>query len=643
MKTSTALILTASILSSQAARAERVDNFVLLDQRGAGHELYYLSDHEAVVIMIQGNGCPIARNAWQALRELRGAYAERGIAFLMLNSNLQDDRASILAEAREFDFDIPILVDESQLVGEALGVIRTAEVFVIDTDRWELVYRGPIDDRLTYERQRAEATERYLADALDAVLADRPVEVAERDALGCLVNFPNRASETASTSAYRETVAPILIEHCVDCHRAGGIAPWAMTSHRMILGFAPMIREVVRTKRMPPWHADPHVGAWIGDRNLSAKDAAALVGWIEAGAPRGEGADPLEALAPPASEWPLGEPDLVLTLPPFEIPATGVVDYQYPLVENPLAEPVWVKAATIAPGERTVVHHVLAGYVSADGRRGAGDGNVFENYLNGYAPGVETHEFPEDTGVLVEPGGGFAFQMHYTPTGKAETDVTRLGLYFHDQPPTYVLRHNVALNPRIRIEPHAAAHEESAYLPFDKDAIVYSLLPHAHYRGKSSKFEIEYPDGRIELLLSVPRYDFNWQREYAFAEPLAVPAGSKIVHTTVYDNSAQNPGNPDPSRRVPWGQQSWDEMLYGAIRYRWRDETADAPIHDAALARTQQFFGYTDNDRNGLLEPAELPLGLRRALEPRFESMDLDGDGALSIAELGQTLDAIRD
>jgi hypothetical protein len=514
---------------------------------------------------------------------------------------------------------LPVLVDEAQLVGRTLGVVRTAEAFVIDTDGWQLAYRGPIEDKL--------------ADAFDAVLEGRAVDVPRRDGNGCSVEFPDRASETIS---YSDTIAPMLIENCVECHREGGIAPWAMTSYRMILGFAPTIREVVRTNRMPPWHSDPHVGgAWVGDRTLSPGDAATLVGWIEAGAPRGEGPDPLESLALPESEWPLGEPDLVISLPSYDVPATGVVDYQYPFVANPLDRPVWVRAVAVEPGDRTVVHHVLAGYQDASSQRVVGDG-LFEKYLYAYAPGMEAYTFPDDSGVLVEPGGGFTFQLHYTPTGRAVKDATRLGLYFYDEPPTRILRNTVAMNTQLRIEPNSATEAETAYIPFDKDAIVYSLFPHAHYRGRSSEFAIEYPDGRTESLLSVPKYNFNWQREYIFEQPLEVPAGSKIIHTTVYDNSAQNPANPDPSRLVPWGEQSWDEMLYGSIRFRWRDETVDNPIHDMQLARMQQRFGAADQDRNDLVGRSELPPGMLAMLEDQFESLDADHDGGLSIDEYEQ-------
>jgi hypothetical protein len=642
------LLLAQSATPAQPPRAQHVDNFTLLDQNGKSHKLYYLSNRKAVVIMVQGNGCPITRTAWNLLKEVRAGYAGKGIEFLMLNSNQQDKRAEIQAEAREFGYDIPILVDETQLVGESLGVTRTAEVFVIDPKTWNVAYRGPVDDRLDYERQRATAKEKYLIDALDNVLAGKAVAVPKRDSPGCIVDFPRR--DRAAAVSYSKTIAPLLAKNCVSCHQQGGIAPWAMSGYEKVKGFAPMIREVVRTQRMPPWHADPMVGKWVGDRGLTPEEAATLVHWVESGAVRGDGPDPLAAPRPPASEWTLGEPDLVLTLPAYEVPATGVVNYQMVTVANPLNKPVWVRAAMLVPGDRSVVHHVLTGYNAptpggAGLGRGGGRGglgalglSVFESSLSGYVPGMDAHAFPDNTGVFIEPGGNFVFQVHYTPTGKATKDVTRFGLYFHKDAPRYVMRNAVAVNPLLSIAPDSPAHEESAYIPFDKPAIVYGLFPHAHYRGASSKFEIQYPDGRVELLLSVPRYDFNWQRDYIFDKPLEVPAGSKIIHTTVYDNSKQNPGNPDPARRVPFGEQSWDEMLYGGIRYRWRDETADHLIHDQPLARVQQMFGYLDRNRDDGLEARELPALLQTFIGPQIPLLDQDKNGRLSVAELNAVL-----
>jgi peroxiredoxin len=555
------------------APGDRVDNFMLLDHEGEAHELYYLSDKKAVVIMVQGNGCPIVRHQLPRLAEIRDAYEEKGVAFLLINSNLQDHRDTIAHEAAEFDIGFPILVDESQLIGESMGFERTAEVFVIDpNNRWRLAYRGPVDDRVSYAAQRAEANRHYLVDALDAVLAGGPVQVATAEAEGCLINFPGRRDREAHAQiSYSETVAPMLVDNCVACHRDGGIGPFAMRDYDVVKGFAPMIREVVRTQRMPPWHADPHYGTFQNAIGLTVEETQTLVHWIEAGAPRGDGPDPLvAAMAQEWPEWPLGEPDLVVELPPFEVPPTGVIPYLHPTVDNPLDHDVWVRAVDFIPGDRSVVHHIIAGHTfqrdehSRQGLLGEG--------LAGYVPGAVPTVFPEDTGVLLRADAQFVLQMHYTTSGRATTDVTRMGLYFHDTPPRHERQNTVLINPRFRIPPYAKRHTASAERVFERPVIIYSLLPHAHYRGRASEFRVIYPDGTEEVLLSVPLYDFNWQHTYILEEPKHLPAGSTLVHTTTWDNSPQNRANPDPSVEVGWGLQSWDEMLFGAVSYRYVDE-----------------------------------------------------------------------
>jgi hypothetical protein len=546
---------------------DRIENFRLLDHQGNSRQLYYHSDARAVVIMVHGNGCPIVRNALPRLREIRDAYQDRGVEFLLLNANLQDDRARIIAEATAFDTDLPILLDETQIIGESLGLIRTAEVLVIDPASWTLVYRGALDDRLTYERQKAEAQAHYLTDALDQLLAGQPVAIASTDTVGCLINFPERDRRAAHAQiSYAETIAPILIDNCLTCHRPEGIAPWAMTEYRMVQGFAPMIREVIRTDRMPPWHADPHHGQYANDRSLTTEQVRTLVHWIEAGAPRGEGPDPLAEYSHTWPQWSLGEPDLVIDIPPYEIPVSGVVEYQYPLVRNPLDHDVWVRATEILPGSREGLHHVITTFGVPDPERRGGLAR--EGTLGGYVPGAEAEIFPDDTGVLLPAGAVFRLQMHYTPYGRAVTDRSRLGIYFHQAPPRHELVTSILMNPRLRIPANVKAHSESASRRFDQDIVVYNMLPHAHYRGKASEFRAVYPDGTEEVLLSVPNYDFNWQTTYELSTPKRLPAGTTIVHTTTWDNSAQNPANPDPDREVPWGEQSWDEMLFGAVRWR---------------------------------------------------------------------------
>ena len=625
-------LLAIPAVAAAQGSANHVDNFVLLDHRGDAHELYYYADAPAVVLIVQGNGCPIVRNALGDFRAVSESYAAKGVPFLMLNANLQDARATIAAEAEEWGIPYPILVDETQLVAESLGLTRTAEVLVIDPDGWRIAYRGPANDRLSYERQKQTASEHYLRDALDALIAGTDVAVASHGAMGCLINLPGVDADHDAIS-YSETIAPLLQDNCVTCHQSGGIAPWAMSDYNMVRGFAPMIREVVRTKRMPPWHADPHIGQWRGDRSLSVAQRQTLVHWVEAGAPRGDGPDPLLAARAQAPDWPLGPPDLVIELPSFDVPASGIVDYQFPVVKNPLERDVWVRAMSVKPGAVEVVHHVLAGTTDAGAEVKYSGESLVRNYLGGYAPGNESHHMPDGTGVFIPKDSSFLFQMHYTPYGRPVTDRTQLGLYFHDAPPANFLRHSVVVKPTIRIPANAPAHAESAYFAFDRDAVLYSILPHSHYRGRSSTFELEHGDGSRETILSVPNYDFNWQRSYDFTEPRTIAAGTRLIHTTVYDNSRRNLGNPDPDRTVGWGLQSHDEMLYGDFVFRWVDERSDAPTHSHAHTAAVQWVGYMDRDMSGGVSPAEMPPSMRERLAGAFEDGDRDADGELNAAE----------
>jgi hypothetical protein len=538
------------------APIDHVDNFALLDQAGKYHDLYYLSDAKAVVLMTHDDECAAVNDALPALERAKASYAGRGVEFLMINT--QDDRDAVAAKVKGTT--IPVLLDEAHLVSESLQLTRAGEVLVIDPKGWKIAYRGPLD--------KAKAGDALLTGALDSVLAGQPVKKAKVAARGCAVKLADSTKAGAKVS-YSEQIAPMLIDNCITCHRSGGIGPWQMTSYDTIKGFAPMIREVVRTKRMPPWHADPHIGVWDGDRSLTTEEKQTLVHWIEAGAPRGKGPDPLAELHKTWSEWAFGKPDMIIEVPAFDVPASGIVDYQRYVVPNTLGRDVWVRATDVIPGDRTVVHHVIVGVYDPkipDERMRMVKAS--SPSLGAYVPGNGPTQYPQDTGVLVRKDQAFAFQMHYTTSGKPAHDVTRLGLYFRDTPPTYEFKTVALANPNIKIPPNTKEHAETIAQQFPRDMIIYRLTPHAHFRGRASQFVAIYPDGREETLLSVPKYDFNWQTTYTLKTPKQIPAGTRIVHTTVYDNSAQNPANPDPNRTVPWGDQSFDEMLYGVVQFR---------------------------------------------------------------------------
>jgi hypothetical protein len=618
-----------------SAMPATVDNFMLVDaQHLEAHELYRMADAKAIVLISTGVGCPIARAMTPAVKALAEKYRAQGVEVMLVDSNLQDSREAIAAEAKEFGIDIPILMDSNQLVGEALGVTRTAEVFVISPKTWKVAYHGPVDDRSDYGVSKA-ASKEFASDAIAAVLVGNPAPAATQASKGCLVDFPAREKKAQIT--YVKDVAPILEAKCVACHEEGGIGPFAMNNYAMVKGFSPMIREVIRTDRMPPYNADPHVGKFSDDKNLSAAEIKTLVHWVEAGSPRGEGKDPLGATKHVAPEWPLGKPDVVLNVPAYQIPAAGVVDYQHPWVANPETTGKWLKASTVKVESRQGVHHVLTGYMKDLPHPGQ---QAFENAwgvsVGGYAVGAESEIAPKNVGTWIPPGGAIGFQTHYTPFGKEVTDHTQIALYFYkdNQKPEMVMHNSVIANQNIVIPANDPHHAEIAYIEFPKDALLYSAFPHAHYRGASSSLFIRYPDGQEKELLSLPRYDFSWQRDYTFAEPIKVPAGSKLIAHFIYDNSKRNPANPDASKTVVWGDQSWEEMFYMAIRYRWQDETSSHMNNYDEALNASRMMGMLDSNVDGKIEKAELKGRTGEMIAKYFNQLDTNHDGYLDKAEL---------
>ena len=386
----------------------------------------------------------------------------------------------------------------------------------------------------------------------------------------------------------------MLEQKCIACHQEGGVAPWAMTSYDVVKGFAPMIREVVRTKRMPPWHADPHYGTFLGDRSLTNDQTKTLVHWIEAGAPRGEGTDPLMQVKPDTDEWKLGPPDVVIDIPAYTVPATGVIEYQCPEVKNPIGHDVWIRGLEIHVGNKSIVHHIIVNSpsdVRSDDSKTSegGGGRRFCNApgnLGGFAPGLQPITFPKDTGVLFPKDSNFIFQVHYTANGKEGTDHSRVGLYFHKTPPKFPLRMNVMGDTNFAIPPGAKDYTKESTRVINRDMLVYDIMPHAHMRGSASRMSAIFPDGHEQILLNVPRYDFNWQTGYILKEPILLPKGTKLIWDMTWDNSTQNPANPDASKTVHWGDQTWEEMGLGFFRYRWVDEVVGETPDKKAAAGT---------------------------------------------------------
>ena len=556
---------------------------------GRATSIHALRGRAATVLVFTGVDCPVGDLYMSRLAGLAGAYRERGVAFLAVNSNARESAARAAEHAREYGVAFPVLKDAENVVADALMAERTCEALVLD-GAGRLRYRGAIDDQYGRGTRRAGPSRTYLADALEALLAGRAVALAATPVVGCpidRVDLPVLAGRglrvrpaPAALAAALESrepavevgrvtfagaVAPILREKCESCHRPGQSAPFALRGYDDARRHASAIREAVADRRMPPWHADPRHGRFANDRSLSGRQRATLLAWVDQGAPEGDRRD-----LPPPREfpegWAIGRPDVVIEMPePFVVPASGTVPYQRVRVPTGFARDTWVQAAEARPGDRSVVHHILVFIHRPD--LGATRLKRTGRLVVGYAPGDMPAIYPPGTAKLIPAGTELLFEVHYTPTGRARVDRSRIGLILARGPVTRQAVTKGIPQKDLRIPPGEANYPASSSHTFARDSHLLSLMPHMHLRGKDFAYTAAYPDGRSEVLLSVPAYDFAWQSVYRLAEPKALPAGTRIDCLAHFDNSAANPANPDPTRAVRWGDQSWEEMMTGYVDY----------------------------------------------------------------------------
>jgi mono/diheme cytochrome c family protein len=610
--------------SPGAGAAQHVGDFQLSDQHYIGRRLYKMDDAKAVVLVSYAAGDAQFRADAPALAALKAAYADKGVEFLIIAPRLGDTRAKVAADAAASGLNIPVLFDYEQLVGESLGLTRSAEALVLSPKGWTVAFRGPVGSASTRK-------------ALDALVAGQPVSLAALAARGEAIAYPEKQAAKWAEISYARDVAPIVQAKCAVCHQPGGLGPMTLTTYEQIKGFAPMIREVLSDHRMPPFQPDVTVGHFAPNEGLSSDQLKTMIHWIEAGAPRGPGADPLAKIAFHAPPFKLGQPDLVLSLPVVNVPATGVLPYQNPVVATNLPEGRWLKASEFLVTDKKVLHHVTTA-LSSPGETGvmvrqeAAAGGV-----GGQGPGREINLVPKDMGIWVPAGADIHAQTHYTPYGKPTTEATKVALYFYPkgQEPKYPMRTSGVYGTGITIPAGEEYHPELAYEDIPKDMLVYGLTAHAHVRGGSTQVSIVYPDGREELVLAVPRYDFNWQCEFYLEKPILVPAGSRIINRWTYDNSTRNHGNPDPKRVTPFGEQTTDEMLAFFIHYRWVGETVAQPHADYdRLMAKGQLMGGLDSNLDGKLQIAELRGQVGEKLKAALAALDTNHDGALDQAEL---------
>jgi peroxiredoxin len=575
------------------AIGKKIEKFSLQDFRGKTHTLSDLKDAKLVVIAFLGVECPMSKLYAPRLSEMAAKYESQGVAFLGVDSNRQDAVTEMGHYAKLHKLSFPFLKDLNNSLADALGATRVPQVFVLDSERM-VRYAGRIDDQYGYQTGSGYANfkikDHYLATAIDAVLAGNDVSEPITEAKGCLIGRVREADEDSEVT-YSNQIARIFQDSCVECHRPGQIGPFALQSYEDAAGWAEMIEEVVRDQRMPPWHPHPKYGKFRNDLSLAQTDKDLIYDWVAKGAPEGDPKDLPEARKY-AGSWTIpGGPDAIFHMSDeaVDVPAEGTVDYRYYVVDPGFKEDKWVKMAECMPDNRGVVHHIIvflkppkvslfsrggdgdsgdAKQSNGDGGRGGSGrrrgGQASFGQLSGFAPGTRPYVLPDGMAKKIPAGSQLVFQMHYTPNGSPQKDRSSVGLKFVDPSEVeYRVATANAANGGFVIPAGDANHLVESERTYGGDVIMLSLFPHMHLRGKDFRYELVYPNGKRETILDMPRYDFNWQTSYVFEEPLHLPAGTKLHCTAHFDNSEENPANPDPTIDVRWGDQTWEEMMIG--------------------------------------------------------------------------------
>ncbi len=560
-----AVISLASLASAGDEAAtpigKQVANFSLPDFRGKAHSLDDYQD-KVVVLAFLGTECPLARIYAPRLRDLATEFEAQGVVFLGVDANLQDSLAEIGAFARIHRLTFPLLKDNNNELADRVGAVRTPEVFLLDRQR-VIRYWGRIDNQYGIKTgagyARPKLTERNLANAIGEVLAGKAVSQPAFKADGCFIGRVAKTTPHGEVT-YCQQVARIFQNRCVGCHRSGEVAPFAMTSYEEVVGWAAAIREVVQEGRMPPWFADPKYGHFANDARLSDEEKQQIGTWIENGCPQGD----IKDLPEPrqfADGWQMGEPDQIVYMreKPHTVPADGAPQYRIYTVDPGWITDQWIQATESRPGNRAVVHHLRV-YVEPQKISDV----VPRDGIGWYGPGFPPYVCPPGTAIYVPANSKIEFWMHYTPNGTEQDDRSMIGIRFADPKTVKKMVSGPCMEFRgFTIPAGDPNYEVWADHVFGKDTLLLSLLPHMHLRGKNFRFEAKYPNGTSEVLLDVPTYDFNWQLRYIFSEPKLLPKGTRLLATAHYDNSADNLANPDPTKAVTWGQQTWDEMMEG--------------------------------------------------------------------------------
>jgi peroxiredoxin/mono/diheme cytochrome c family protein len=573
---------------------------------GRAVSLKSLRGEQATVLVFVSTECPISRGYVSTLNEIAKETASRGVSVVAVNPNDGQSLREIAEHVREFQIGYPVLKDAGATLAAKLNATHCPEAFLFD-GRGELRYRGRIDDR--YIRRGGAAKEvrsHDLKRALDEVLAGRDVTVAKTEPVGCPIVARSLAAKRTGTGAggpsppaplpkgergeaqavtYARDISRVLQKNCQQCHRPGGIGPFALLTYEQAVAWADDIAAFTADRTMPPWKPIDGFGDFHNRRVMPQAEIDQLAAWVKAGCPEGNAQD-LPAPLAFNDSWVLGEPDVIITpSAAFDVPASGKDVYRCFVIPTDFEQDVYVSALEVIPGNARVVHHVIAfldisnrsvELDEADAGLGYATGAGYPGFypaggLGGWAPGNLPRRMPEGMAKVLPKGAKVVMQVHYHPSGKPESDQTRLGLHFAKPPVRRSVR-TLPLLPlggplrTLRIPAGAPNHEVTASVTMPRDMLAIGITPHMHLIGKDMKVTARLPDGTTQQMLFVKNWDFNWQEGYLYREPVRLPKGTVVDLVAHFDNSAANPSNPrSPPQVVKWGEQTADEMCIAFI------------------------------------------------------------------------------
>jgi mono/diheme cytochrome c family protein len=566
------------------APGERVADVTFTDVDGKRVALAGLAGATGAVIVVRDAECPATQRYSPRLAELEKAYGPKGYTFTYVDVT-PHSKDEAKTDAAKYGLSGRTVLDTDHRLINALRATSAAEAFVIDA-RGTLRYRGAIDDQFGVDFHKDAASATWLRDAMDRMVKGRDIIFRSTAASGCLLPTDQAVAGTARPVTYHNRISRLVQDNCQGCHNVNGNAPMPLETYQQVSERRAVIEFMTKSGRMPPWFAHRKVGEWANDKSLSDRDLKDLITWAHNGAPQGNAKDaPLPKQY--VKGWSLGTPDAIVQIPDtFHVPAQGVVEYKYSYVKTNFDEDKWVTAMEIRPTAAKAVHHVIVfleepGREPDDKKRKPGQpapqGGI-SGFFGATAPGTPATIYPDGMGKKLPKGAWLKFQIHYTPNGTAQDDQTRLGLVFADKPVSQEVVTRSAYNTKFEIKPFEKGQIVTAEAMLRNGGTLLSLFPHMHTRGAAFTYDVISPDGKdTTRILDVPHYNFNWQTYYAFRKPLDVAAGSKIRVVATYDNSKDNPFNPDPSKTVKFGEQTFEEMMIGYFDYLPKPAVAAAP------------------------------------------------------------------